>query len=528
MTGMLGVLSIPCEIHAAAFQYTPLKLNVPISGTELAAPTESGGFVYVTYLAEYIQTVYNYLIGVSLIAAAVMIVYGGFLYIVGSGMGDVGKGKKVITDAVIGLLLVLGSYVILAAINPSLMVLDQLKLQVVRRAPEQDYLDENGSTPNDPKVIESAATPASIPPGPAMDITDINFEKTPTGAGKIDAINRKGRELFKAANTYQEKMDALAKVVAGYKHVCVDEGQCAYCEECATGDTAATYVSCSPQFAMRLTALANIDKIRSVTSDSRCFEIIGNPNYSSLAGCHDNPLSCFQMCSNYAVLEYQRTFGPVLTASGMWAGNCQSFAMGMYNQGLNYNLSKVLYDHANFPDNSLVTKYMKIEKGKTPTFDEESWMNAMKEFPTTFYVGHMVTFSQDIAAKGGLKFGDLIYISKGPAAGGGGQHWFLYTGGRPDIHFSFLEMGGGNAVVPGWGAVGGVKADPYGNTLVDYLGERINGQPPWWCNVKVPPKSCFDKNGKLIMLPPKANPTYAILVVYRPILENSAQSQTGE
>ncbi|MFH1078244.1 MAG: pilin [Patescibacteria group bacterium] len=518
ITGIFCILASPLVTRAAETVYPPLKLNVPISGSELGAPVVRDGYLYVTFLAEYIQTAYDYLIGISMIAAAIMIVYGGFKYIVSSSGAGVQTGKEVIKDAIIGLLLVLGSYTILATVNPKLMVLDQLKVQVIRPSPDQSYIDEFGSTPNDPALYEKAARPQPIAPGPALDVSDIGFDKLKTGAAKITAINRKGRDLFKAATTYQERMDALAKVVVGYKTVCVDQGQCAYCQSCSTGDERATSVDCAAHYVLQKPEI--LGRLRQVTSDMTCDDIIGNPNasknpdYENLKG----------KCGLYAREVYRRIFGAALMASGQWAGNCSSFSMGAFNQGLGFNLSKVLYDKGNYPTNSLADpkgRFFKVKKGEMATFDVEGWEAAMREYPTTFYVGNMSDFSMQIAGKGGLKFGDLLFIQKSPKAGGGAQHWFLYTGGRPDVHFNFLEMGAGTANVPGWGEVGGVKAWQQGSTIEDYLDRLLLGEILWSCRKTNPPKNCYDKNGKIIRDKPKIAPEDGILVVYRPILENA-------
>ncbi len=99
------------------------KLNVDI-GVNFAAQINKNqaGYMQIPFLAQYISTWYSYLVGASVIAAAIMIVYGGFLYILGSSMPSVSRGKDVIRDAVIGLMLVLASYAILSLVNQSALV----------------------------------------------------------------------------------------------------------------------------------------------------------------------------------------------------------------------------------------------------------------------------------------------------------------------------------------------------------------------------------------------------------------------
>ncbi|MBM3204865.1 hypothetical protein FJZ48_02710 [Candidatus Uhrbacteria bacterium] len=84
-----------------------------------------GSVTSVRDLKDYIALGYRYAIGIVVICAIVMVVYGGFRYLIGSAMSDVSKAKKIIFDALMGLLIVLGAYLILNTINPA-----TVKLQV--------------------------------------------------------------------------------------------------------------------------------------------------------------------------------------------------------------------------------------------------------------------------------------------------------------------------------------------------------------------------------------------------------------
>lgn len=78
----------------------------------------------VASLASYIGLVYQYLVGIAGIVAVAMIMYGGVKWIFAGGdSGKIGAAKETITNAVIGLILALGSYVILNTINPNLLTL---------------------------------------------------------------------------------------------------------------------------------------------------------------------------------------------------------------------------------------------------------------------------------------------------------------------------------------------------------------------------------------------------------------------
>ncbi len=70
---------------------------------------------------EYIKYAFNLLVALAAVAAVFMIVLGGFQYMTSSIPGVKTDGKKKIQNALLGLLLVLCSYIILRTINPRLV-----------------------------------------------------------------------------------------------------------------------------------------------------------------------------------------------------------------------------------------------------------------------------------------------------------------------------------------------------------------------------------------------------------------------
>lgn len=77
-----------------------------------------GGNVTSLFIQEYIAAFVNYAVGIAGIFAIVMIMIGGAQYMIGSTAGSVEQAKKRISDALVGLVLVLGSYTILYVVNP--------------------------------------------------------------------------------------------------------------------------------------------------------------------------------------------------------------------------------------------------------------------------------------------------------------------------------------------------------------------------------------------------------------------------
>lgn len=96
-----------------ALDYTPLApLPVGENGQTLNKVTDAG---------VYIKGAFNLAIGVAAALAIIMIIIGGIQYMGTESIGGKGAGLKKIKDAVLGLLLALGSYLILFTINPSLV-----------------------------------------------------------------------------------------------------------------------------------------------------------------------------------------------------------------------------------------------------------------------------------------------------------------------------------------------------------------------------------------------------------------------
>ena len=136
------------------------KLGIQIPGLQFATQLiVQEGYLEIPFLSQYISAVYNYMVGIVAIVAAIMIVYGGFLYIVGSSGAKVQQGKTIIVDAVMGLLLVLGAYIILSTINPDLINFQPQRVAFIEpiytKVPEIEYsallntaAKSSGYTPN--------------------------------------------------------------------------------------------------------------------------------------------------------------------------------------------------------------------------------------------------------------------------------------------------------------------------------------------------------------------------------------------
>lgn len=110
----------------------------------------SPGLVQATDARQYVLNVTNFVLGFLGLIAIIIIIYGGFLYVTAAGKEDqAGKGKKSISYAIIGIIIILGSF---AAVNTLLKAptgTDQGELSGA--APE------NGGTTTDEQAIARRA-----------------------------------------------------------------------------------------------------------------------------------------------------------------------------------------------------------------------------------------------------------------------------------------------------------------------------------------------------------------------------------
>ena len=112
LASALAAFAFLFAISASATDYQLLE-PLPLDG--------SGGNVSSISFNQYVSYGYQFVIVLAGVAAVVMIVWGGFDYILTEAVTGKAEGKKKIRNALIGLLLALGSYAILNTINPNLV-----------------------------------------------------------------------------------------------------------------------------------------------------------------------------------------------------------------------------------------------------------------------------------------------------------------------------------------------------------------------------------------------------------------------
>ncbi|MDP3900538.1 MAG: hypothetical protein Q8Q23_05685 [bacterium] len=111
---------------------TPPALEVPIPDLSFSGDAS-------LWIAEYVEAIYNYAIGVIGILAAVVMGIGGIVWLTAGGnAAKVSEAKKWIGAALTGLVLALTSYTMLFIINPDLTAFQSLNIDQVKNLPESD------------------------------------------------------------------------------------------------------------------------------------------------------------------------------------------------------------------------------------------------------------------------------------------------------------------------------------------------------------------------------------------------------
>lgn len=109
-----------------------------------------------TNLGTYIPAVFRLSMGVAAVLAFVMITFGGITYATSDALSGKEQGREFLTNAVVGLVLVIASYAILNTINPNILKI-QLALPPPPKAAEVPVVP---GTPGGPGAAGCATNPA--------------------------------------------------------------------------------------------------------------------------------------------------------------------------------------------------------------------------------------------------------------------------------------------------------------------------------------------------------------------------------
>lgn len=120
--------------------FSPAITNSQDTGLEYNSLVPLPGAGASTNLQEYLPTAFNLVVGIAVAMAFVMITFGGVTYATSDALSGKTQGREYITNALVGLLLVIGSYVILQTINPEILNFDlEIERNVLQEPEETVY-----------------------------------------------------------------------------------------------------------------------------------------------------------------------------------------------------------------------------------------------------------------------------------------------------------------------------------------------------------------------------------------------------
>jgi len=125
---------------------TKPALKIEIPGVQFSEPMigEEHGlkYFYFPFLSEYLAAVYQYAIAIASAISVVVIILNGFRLAFSGGSSDkISAAKTGIIQAIVGLLIAVGSYVLLYTINPELVNFRYLKVYLIQKV-ELDVANE--------------------------------------------------------------------------------------------------------------------------------------------------------------------------------------------------------------------------------------------------------------------------------------------------------------------------------------------------------------------------------------------------
>lgn len=178
-----SVTSVPQNANQGVGDESLSKdLGVPIPGVSMPQKVYiQDGKILNPALATYIIGIQKYMLGLTLIVAAIMIVWGGFRYLTSPISGELQKAKDIIQDSIIGLVIVLSATAILSNINPQTATLTALQIDKVQKQ----------GTPSDINKALAQTQNAVATPNPMATVQG-------SGAAAVDASKPKKDTLVKS------------------------------------------------------------------------------------------------------------------------------------------------------------------------------------------------------------------------------------------------------------------------------------------------------------------------------------------
>jgi hypothetical protein len=445
----------------------------------------------IPWIAEYVSAVYKFGIAIATLIAGVMLMLGGFMYLTAGGdAGRVSKAKQRITDALIGLGLVMGAYLILFTISEDFVTVRALRVKTVMTKDFNEMLvtygfknpDLEATTANESAAAQNtyagSAAPVAAQSGEDVSLSDVNL----SSGTAPEKMHRACSTPLPNDATYDQKIQNLVRVILAWKQVCVDQRGCAYYRGGFTalpsGQIAGTLLDL-PYGIKTLTA-RNIEW--SWPSDCADRWTTLQPIWYAFPepGTYRDLAEFKQLVAEKKAL-YADFYSP--------SGHCYQAVANAYNE----NIAGAYERHGVYGGDcgtTLVQAYtcaggkvaVPSSYGGPPTgagsytSGQRAAMGGEGSDVVVFQARNEAEMVQQIEEKGGMRFGDIINIGQA-----NWQHNLMFTGGRDDVPFEVFEMGAsgmdgtvGTSVDVGLGApIGGVsiarKRDQPGEAFLAYM-----------------------------------------------------------
>jgi N-acetyl-anhydromuramyl-L-alanine amidase AmpD len=207
---------------------------------ESSITTDAGGtsWLNIPFLGEYISAIYRYSVGlISLIAVLVLLV-SGVQIATSAGNSEVISGaKQRIVSSIIAITLTAGSYTILYTINPELVNLKNLKIQVILGTDLKDVVDASFHATTLSSTGEFGESPqvAQVGPNVDTDATNCTAEKSvssgigkDTFLGQLDCVSKQKRKALTDVKfiILHDGGRTAAGTLNYWKKNCTNKGQC--------------------------------------------------------------------------------------------------------------------------------------------------------------------------------------------------------------------------------------------------------------------------------------------------------------
>jgi hypothetical protein len=125
-------LSIATETLAVTANAPKINLPIPDMPSLSSIEFKPGEIVNVPWIAQYLLGIYNYALIIASILAVFMLMLGGVLYLTAGGLPqNVKRAQSFMTGAVIGLVILMSSYMILYLINPKIVQPGSLSFETI-------------------------------------------------------------------------------------------------------------------------------------------------------------------------------------------------------------------------------------------------------------------------------------------------------------------------------------------------------------------------------------------------------------